>query len=104
MFIIDFRQTRREAFVHGFVKGLGAPALLFHCEAVRAVPSVLQVSASHNPIDQALLGDWYKVGNDFKTVVARHQESSLGIAHKEIHNHGRQSHKPTSKKSGSKRR
>ena len=70
MFILNFHHTQIEAFVHGFVKGLGAPAVLFHNEPAPTVPQVVMVSAPQTPIDQVLPGDWRKIGSDFDTVIA----------------------------------
>lgn len=105
MFLIDFRKTPKEAFFHGFVKGLGAPVLLFHNEMAPGVPLVFQVSAPSIPIGQALVGDWYRIGGDMRTVVARHQEEiSIRKERRAANRNVRQSRKNIAKKSRSKRR
>lgn len=51
------------SFAHGFWRGLAAPAELYGSQALR-----------HRPVPSAtaaLRSDWDKIGNDFRSVIAR---------------------------------
>lgn len=80
MFLIDFHQTNRKALLHGFVKGLGAPVLLYHREPVPPVPATKYVTLASVTPSVALAADWLKVGNDIRNVMQRHGQAATGKA------------------------
>lgn len=47
------------------MKGLGAPFVLFGTFNAPALPEVIQVTAQSVDPEQALAGDWVRIGNDF---------------------------------------
>ncbi len=106
MFLIDFRLPAHRAFMHGFMKGLGAPVLLFHTEMAPDVPLVSPLAAPTRPIDQTLVGDWYRVGADMQAVIARHYGQTTPITAEAPVTQNRHAHtgQPSAKKYRRKRR
>jgi hypothetical protein len=76
MYVIDFKVTRRQAFAHGFLKGLAAPIMLYHTEYLTKAPDVVYITAPTSPPERALAGDWARLGNDIQTVIDRHERQS----------------------------
>jgi hypothetical protein len=76
MFLIDFQQSPRRAFLHGFLKGLAAPVMLFHAEAPLALPSITPLPVRRVSDAEALAGDWRRVGADLGAVIARHGQGT----------------------------
>lgn len=72
MFTLNFSKPPREAFRLGFLKGMAAPALLYHVEPLPVLPEVMTVSAPSYPVSQAMARDWAALGRDLKAVVSRH--------------------------------
>lgn len=68
MLLIDFNSKPRPAFTHGFLKGLGAPVVLFGGLAMPHIPLVQQVV----PPGQfsTIAGDWAKIGDDIRAATA----------------------------------
>lgn len=75
MFLIDFDATPTKALVHGFVKGLGAPVVLYHMEPAPVLPAITYLSAPTTSLDQELASDWRRVGADLQNVVSRHGQT-----------------------------
>jgi hypothetical protein len=72
MVIIDFNETKKQAFMHGFSKGMAAPVMLFGGFTAPTLPEVQQIiPPSVNDAD-ALEGDWRNIGMDFNNVIKRH--------------------------------
>lgn len=72
MVIIDFKATKKQAFMRGFSKGMAAPVMLFGGFIAPSLPEVRQIiRPSVNDAD-ALEGDWSKIGTDFNNVIKRH--------------------------------
>lgn len=75
MFLIDFQRTPAQAFRHGFLKGLAAPVMLFHTEAL-SLPAVAPLVTPLRSDSEALAGDWRRVGGDLRRAIARHGEAA----------------------------
>lgn len=75
MFTLDFRSSRRSAFAHGFMKGLAAPAMLYHREDAPKVPQFVVISPPNYSIAEALAGDWARIGADMSKVIEQHGQT-----------------------------
>lgn len=75
MILIDFNGSPAQAFRHGFLKGLAAPALLFNVDAVPAPIAVAPLTVPPRTDAEALAGDWQRVGDDLRRALARHGEA-----------------------------
>jgi len=64
-----------KTFSGGFLKGLGAPVLLYEQHALPSI-TVLLVAAPSTPIDQSLQHDWLAIGTDFQSVVNAHGKAA----------------------------
>ena len=75
MIIIDFLSTPKKAFEQGFLKGLGAPFMLFGgFESSARIPEVQPVKpASH---ERGLPGDWERIGQDLRAAFKRHEQET----------------------------
>lgn len=76
MFVLDFDADSKQAFTHGFVKGLAAPVCLFHSEPApkpRIIPPLVRVG--HASVREAMRADWQKVGNHIRGAMNEHQKS-----------------------------
>lgn len=63
MFIIDFQSDDREALVHGFLKGLAAPVMIYHSEAAPKAVEVHYVEPEYvDTAADAARSDWLQVG------------------------------------------
>lgn len=80
MFLIDFNHSRKKAFVHGFVKGLAAPVMLFHFEYAPVVPQVPYLMPTTMPIHDVLANDWLRIGEDMTRVIERHGKATEATA------------------------
>jgi len=76
MFLIDFKHRQSQAFLHGFVKGLAAPIMLFNVEGAPGIPRVDPVALPQRTDREALAGDWRRVGDDLRAVITRHGEAA----------------------------
>lgn len=76
MFLIDFKRTPTQAFRHGFLKGLAAPVMLFHVEALSPPRLVPPVPMPERTDAEALAADWRRVGSDLRAALARHGEAA----------------------------
>ncbi len=70
MILLDFNSKPRAAFAQGFLKGLGAPVVLFGKFAAPQLPVVHQVV----PPGQlsSIAGDWSNIGNDIRNATSRY--------------------------------
>jgi hypothetical protein len=77
MVIINFSNTKREAFLRGFEKGLAAPVMLFgHFQAPNLDP-IPQVTIQSIEIGEAMENDWKAIGTDLRNVIERHGKESI---------------------------
>lgn len=77
MYLIDFDSTPAKAFLHGVMKGMAAPVMLYHREPAPAIPKVLiKPQANKLSVQQQLANDWLKIGGDLAAVMERHAEES----------------------------
>ena len=68
MLIIDFSASAKQSFAKGFLKGLGAPFLLFGTFEGGQTPAKVEavVLPGRQSFD-AIAGDWAKVGIDIRS-------------------------------------
>jgi hypothetical protein len=73
MLLIDLKVSRKTAFASGFLKGLGAPFLLYGSFDAPALPSIDQVTLPKRKNDrEALAGDWEKVGCNIRSAIEKY--------------------------------
>ena len=73
MFVIDLDSTAKDAFVHGFVKGLAAPACLYHSEPLPKLVDVATVVCKAETPTQRMANSWRSVGDDMRKVTGVRQ-------------------------------
>lgn len=76
MVIIDFKDTKKQAFMRGFSKGMAAPLMLFDNFNAPQLLEVKEISVPSISDEQSLNNDWEKIGADFNRVIARYVETS----------------------------
>lgn len=76
MFTLNLNHSRRNAFAHGFLKGLAAPLMLYHKESAPALPDFVQIQPPQYPIAEALAGDWMRVGLGLSVVIEKHGKAN----------------------------
>ena len=76
MFTLDFSSSRRSAFAHGFLKGLAAPAMLYHREDAPKLPQFVEIPPPSYSIAEALAGDWARIGADMSKVIEQNGEAT----------------------------
>lgn len=77
MVVIDFKDTKKQAFIKGFYKGIAAPLMLFGSFTAPPLPEVKPIIPPHQGDEQALNGDWKTIGLDFNNAITKYgQESS----------------------------
>ncbi len=76
MVVLDFSDTRKQAFVRGFSKGMAAPMMLFGQFTVPPLPEVKQIIPPSISDEQALENDWKAIGADFNNVIAKYGKES----------------------------
>lgn len=76
MTLIDFNATPRKSFYRGFMKGLGAPFVLFGTFNAPVLPEVMQVKSQAIDPNVAIAGDWMRIGNDFHLAVVEYGKTS----------------------------
>jgi hypothetical protein len=69
MLIINFSNTPKQAFAHGFIKGLAAPMILFGNYTAPPLPEINWISLPSDSPDQSLANDWKNIGTDFKNAI-----------------------------------
>ncbi|SJM94996.1 hypothetical protein [Crenothrix polyspora] len=69
MLIIDFKSTPKRAFIHGFLKGISAPFMLFGQFSAPPKRKIEQITAPNLTAKQALENDWKVIGADFYKVI-----------------------------------
>lgn len=72
MEILNFSNTPRQSFIHGFLMGLASPAMLFGSFAAPVLHEVRLIPLSPPSADQALNDAWKKIAMDFNNVVINH--------------------------------
>ena len=69
MMLIDFNITPKSSFKRGFVKGLGAPVVLFSTFNAPELPQFVEVESQAKSTPNA---DWVRVANDFHVAIAKY--------------------------------
>ncbi|MCX7112605.1 MAG: hypothetical protein NTX45_21270 [Proteobacteria bacterium] len=69
MLLIDFDKTDRDAFARGFLKGLGAPYVLFGKFEYGTIPEIRIVSPIFTDINDSISSDWRNVGTDIRNAI-----------------------------------
>ena len=77
MFIIDFKNGPARAFMHGFMKGLASPVVLYHVESAPAIPKISYVYPSNTTIAEAIAGDWQRIGTDLYNVISSNDPTQI---------------------------
>ena len=70
MLIIDFKSSTRKALYQGFLKGLGAPVMLFGSFQMPTIDISEVVIPRSSPAD-----DWANVGNDLRRAMRIYGEA-----------------------------
>lgn len=73
MFILDFNKDARQAFAHGFLKGLAAPTSLYHAETLPSVHVQYVQPSTAKTATEAIRTDWRKIGQDLRCVIDNEQ-------------------------------
>lgn len=74
MILLDFDSSSRQAFTQGFLKGLGAPLVLFGGFQAPSLPAVAALTVpAQSPMD-ALAQDWARIGLDMHCAVNHYGE------------------------------
>lgn len=66
MYFIDLDSTAKDAFAHGFVKGLAAPVCIYHSEPVPKLAEVTTVVYHSRAPMQGMAQSWESVGNGLR--------------------------------------
>lgn len=76
MFVIDLSASQRKALGSGFMKGLGAPFILYgHFDSSAVIPDVTPVVPATGA--SGLAGDWKRIGQDMRSAIRQYgQEAS----------------------------
>jgi hypothetical protein len=69
---MNARQHQRKMFWSAFFCGMSSPTLLFSSDAIR----LPRVEVRQGSDLDAMRGDWEKIGNDFRTVIAREEAAT----------------------------
>ena len=69
MMLIDFNIAPKSSFKRGFVKGLGAPAILFSTFNAPELPQFVEVESQAKSTPN---NDWVRVANDFHVAIAKY--------------------------------
>jgi hypothetical protein len=69
MVIIDFANTKKQAFISGFAKGLAAPFMLFGSFKAPALTPVADVDLSTHIAQNPIENDWRAIGKDFSRIL-----------------------------------
>lgn len=73
MYLLNLSALPRQAFMHGFWKGLAAPIMIFSEWRAPDLPTIAAVEAPRAvPTQQVLAADWYRIGTDLANVVSVH--------------------------------
>lgn len=87
MLTFAFDEKTRRRFLDGFIRGIGAPAMMHDYREFPEAPTIISVSAPEVPVYQSIEGDWQKIGGDLRCVVVKHGKT-IRPARKKRH-HGR---------------
>jgi hypothetical protein len=73
MYLLNLSALPRQAFMHGFLKGLAAPIMIFSDWRAPDLPTIPAVEAPRAvPTQQVLAADWHRIGADLANVVSAH--------------------------------
>lgn len=78
MLLIDFKAKPRRAFAQGFLKGLGAPFVLYGAFGGYPPVVVEQVQPEHHDDQAALRNDMHRIAEDMKIAVTRYGKKAAG--------------------------
>jgi hypothetical protein len=76
MLLSDFSQSPAKAFLKGFLRGMAAPAYIYHTESAPPIPEAITIHTSSLNASSALASDWRAIGLDFDRVIAAHGETT----------------------------
>jgi hypothetical protein len=76
MLIVNFSTTPKQAFTHGFIKGLAAPIILFGNYTAPTLPEIKWIALPSESPDQSLAKDWKNIGTDFKNIIVIHGKAT----------------------------
>ena len=76
MTLIDFTAEPKRAFFNGFLKGLGAPFVLFGSFTAPGIIDIPLIQASSVSNFEAMAGDWERIGIDMHRAVALNGKTS----------------------------
>jgi len=76
MYLIDFTRTAKQAFAHGFLKGLAAPVMLRHIETMAPVKARVIRVPGPATVQDALTQDWRRVGEDICAAIERYEKET----------------------------
>ena len=65
--IVKINNTRRQAFRHGFLKGLGAPVMLFGEHALDGDITDYAFKPLPSRKHGSIAGDWFRVGSALRS-------------------------------------
>ena len=71
--LLRLSHTRKQAFRHGFLKGLGAPIVLFGDFRLDSVSQDYDFKPLPSRQHGSIASDWRKVGEELKTAACRDQ-------------------------------
>lgn len=69
--IVKLSSTRRQAFRHGFLKGLGAPVMLFGDFPLDSAMTNYEFQPLPSRKHGSVAGDWLRVGAAIKSAVKK---------------------------------
>lgn len=75
--ILKFSVRPRQAFASGFMKGLGAPYMLFGNFEAGTLPTIPVVTPQVLDPYHAILKDWTMVGQDINTASQKYGETAV---------------------------
>ncbi len=76
MLLLDLTSTKKQAFANGFMKGLGAPIILFNKFAAPQLQVVSYVKPQTTTVNQAITSDWAMVGKDISVAAGKYGKAA----------------------------
>lgn len=80
MLILDFTKPRKKAFANGFLKGLGAPFVLYGRFEAGPIPQFQPIQPQVLPASLAISRDWGMIAHDLDSAVTRYGKENTGSA------------------------
>lgn len=75
MLLINFKNTAKQSFVNGLLKGMAAPVVLYGTYTVEKLPHVKKIVLTKKSIHQSLASDWYAVRSNVKKAAVKYGET-----------------------------